>query len=804
MDPEHGDQATGLLELTQENLAKVKVFPLIAALRKDVTRTIDSALSWEQLTAADINFSIVRPLVNKYARLRNISVVYACLVVRQYFLAEAEEDLAFAGVMHSRANLCEILSVKLLNRFATHYIQLVAVLTTSWSPLAGATPEFIENIKQNMNADDDDIDNVHNAIEMAITTEAKELLASPITQRVVNDIYAGRVVFTVTANRSLIADNYKQRAIEIYDPKRTPFLDHYRLRVPQYDSYLEFINFAILLLTFLFCLSYQDKSRMTTWEYAFIVFAAAFTLEEYTASTGHGWIIYMSNIWNAFDFSFIVVFLVYIGLRLKGLSDGNSEMSAMAFDVLSCGACILFPRLAFFFVSDNLVILSLRAMIAQFAFFITIAAICFSGLLFTLWTMAKDNPNGKHWSVASISWLMVQIWFGNTSLSFNEASSFHPLFGPILMTVFAAMSNTLLLTILISILSNTVARIDANATKESLFQHTVATMEGVKSDALFSYQPPFNLLAFAILKPLSWFLTPRQLHTANVFLIRLTSLPQLFAIGIYERYFAGGRKWRETSKDAAQSLYNSLPRHIKNMPLVEALMGSTSNDLFDAIFDVEVSDDLDPFETEDELDEAPALRSQKSRETIGTARSNGSRARANERKEAAEGSRNLARSASRQQSRSPAPAGRLYHRPASIKVSVNEGSPTTTNPPDSPSPRRQRVWSMLSPLDVVDSPDVITTATTDRSPLARLYNGSRFPSAGVAGGGMRSAISTHHQTEVSMKRLEQLFEDAKELPVQKLKEEMKELQDRQARIENLLLMLTRGMRNEMGGRQGTL
>ena len=46
----------------------------------------------------------------------------------------------------------------------------------------------------------------------------------------------------------------------------------------------------------------------------------------------------------------------------------------------------------------------------------------------------------------SIAWLMVQIWFGNTYLSFAQAESFHPLFGPVLMTMFAALSNTLLLT----------------------------------------------------------------------------------------------------------------------------------------------------------------------------------------------------------------------------------------------------------------------------------------------------------------------------------------------------------------------
>ena len=47
----------------------------------------------------------------------------------------------------------------------------------------------------------------------------------------------------------------------------------------------------------------------------------------------------------------------------------------------------------------------------------------------------------------------------------------------------------------------------------------------VKSDALFSYQLPFNILALLLLSPLSWCVTPRTLHGVNVFLIKLTVRP---------------------------------------------------------------------------------------------------------------------------------------------------------------------------------------------------------------------------------------------------------------------------------------
>lgn len=53
---------------------------------------------------------------------------------------------------------------------------------------------------------------------------------------------------------------------------------------------------------------------------------------------------------------------------------------------------------------------------------------------------------GDKWKLTSIMWLMVQIWFGETSLSFSEAESFHRILGPILMVTFAALSNTLLIT----------------------------------------------------------------------------------------------------------------------------------------------------------------------------------------------------------------------------------------------------------------------------------------------------------------------------------------------------------------------
>ena len=158
---------------------------------------------------------------------------------------------------------------------------------------------------------------------MAISTQAKAFLASPVTQQVVNDIYSGRVVYSVATYRSILADNYKPRAIEIYDPLSAPFLNHYRSEVFQISLLLllpkllqascsqvsrllwicqlysaarhlssVYLKSVSAFSQNLESLSFvdRDKTQITTWELVFIIFGSAFALGEYTSSSEHGWI----------------------------------------------------------------------------------------------------------------------------------------------------------------------------------------------------------------------------------------------------------------------------------------------------------------------------------------------------------------------------------------------------------------------------------------------------------------------------------------------------------------------------------
>ena len=104
--------------------------------------------------------------MTKYARLKNLAIMYACLVVRSYYQSQSDSNLAYASVMLTRAMFCEILAMKLLTHFASNDMQLVAVLTTCWNPLAGAPPDILQEVRLALRGGDDDLDYPQSALEV--------------------------------------------------------------------------------------------------------------------------------------------------------------------------------------------------------------------------------------------------------------------------------------------------------------------------------------------------------------------------------------------------------------------------------------------------------------------------------------------------------------------------------------------------------------------------------------------------------------------------------------------------------------
>jgi hypothetical protein len=207
-------------------------------------------------------------------------------------------------------------------------------------------------------------------------------------------------------------------------------------------------------------------------------------------------------------------------------------------------------------------------------------------------------------------------------------------------------------------------------------------------------------------------------------------------IGVYERHFAPGRQFVEKSKDKIAQFYHTLPRQLRSVPLLEALMRNNGTNLMGAIFEIDLPSDemgnLFPEET-NSFD----LSRRTSRMSVTAA------------------DRNLEvpqspTSFTRRRSRTPSRRG--VSRPPPVNATSLAVAASTPAPPADQDPPVQH--------DIYDSP------------LTRLFSRrSMVPKHSDANMGWEEAIG-------SFKRVETLLEAAKEMPVGKLREDIKELQVR--------------------------
>ncbi|KAL4248089.1 Transient receptor potential calcium channel [Abortiporus biennis] len=680
-----------------------EVYPIIQMIRLDAMHFIDTPLTYEALSAPDLTYTLIRPLEDKYNAIQrqgNLSVVFCFLINRAYFLRD--HNLTTSSLSRSRAALCEILATRTLKSHAHSMIELSLALTTSWPVYTGADPQLLDRFREER--DDDVEERVGNAIEMAIISQAKRFIKSSACQKVIDGIWSGKIVYQAESSRSILSDTYKRNPIHFYDPHKAPLLDHYRLKVPAIRSVLEYMNFLVLFILFIAALEFSERDTVNWAEAIFMIYALGFSLEKIAAMQEHGLKVYSKGTWNGFDLAFVTLFCTYGLLRLYGVYDNKLWARNNGIDFLAVIAVLMFPRLAFVTLKNNLMVLSLRAMIVQFTLLMLIAVFCFGGFLYALWTLSRNEAG---FTAGQIAWWMLDLWFGLDASGFDNATKFHPIFGPFMMITYACLSNTLLLTVLVSILSNTFTTINEDAAAEAMFRRAVSTIEGVKADSLFSYQPPVNLVALCIMLPASYILSPRWFHKVNVFMIRSTSFPILLFIALYERQAkkSGATNFYETVSYAAEKLYDTLPRGLKRLALFDGLMTGSDADI-DAIFELE-----EEFENESALDMQEAqplspLEIRQRRMSVASRRHVSGSSTAGQHNHPSQPSQPSPSSSPRKIHRSPSSSPRKAELP-----SPNAPSAPLPHPP-LPHPR-QRINSILSRnLDLAQS---------SPSPLAQIF-----------------------------------------------------------------------------------
>lgn len=220
------------------------------------------------------------------------SAVYCLLVNRAQFLDEESHSSNRHNVNWTRAALCELIATRILRRFGEDHDGTEGLLLLAHILLAGFEPFQHAPAHVRQQAE-------HKAwwtsqrtlpsLEVAILTESKHFLSSTTCQKVVSAIYEGRIIYTPSTIWDIIPDHYKQRPISLYDPRKSPLLNQYRLTVPRIRTILEAIQFAILLLLYFGVMARRIETKLTGLEAAFAVYAFGWGLDQFATILAHGW-----------------------------------------------------------------------------------------------------------------------------------------------------------------------------------------------------------------------------------------------------------------------------------------------------------------------------------------------------------------------------------------------------------------------------------------------------------------------------------------------------------------------------------
>jgi hypothetical protein len=122
------------------------------------------------------------------------------------------------------------------------------------------------------------------SLEVAIISESKSFLASTACKKVVDAIYLGRLVYTPSSFIDILPDRWKYKPISLYDPRRAPLLNQYRLIVPRTRNAIEIGQFIILLFLYVMVMSNQEKKRRTDysiWELVFDIYGSGWVCPQH-------------------------------------------------------------------------------------------------------------------------------------------------------------------------------------------------------------------------------------------------------------------------------------------------------------------------------------------------------------------------------------------------------------------------------------------------------------------------------------------------------------------------------------------
>ncbi|KAL4960838.1 uncharacterized protein BDV14DRAFT_136635 [Aspergillus stella-maris] len=547
------------------HLDVLPVYDITHAIRALIISHCETTLTWDQLRSPQISQFLVKPIQQKIKAMHfSRATLYALMTNCLQFDREVHLSPGNSGTNHTRSMVSELLAIKLLRDYTTR--ELIDALSYDFYPLQGQKMEDV-NRKWTSASGAARI----SCLEIAIRAQAKRFLSHPLVVKQLEAIWAGTIVFHSAAdslhrssaqarfsrgqttygaipnrNGTRLSDKKNststpslRRSVTLYDPRDASLFKLSRLRVPRYRQFLSTLSFAVLLGLFLAVLK-ERSIGISPLELVFWFWSAGFMLDEIVGFNEQGFSLYLMSFWNVFDLGILVLLFCYYCMRLYGALMPYTQKQAVAeraYDILAANAVLLFPRL--FSILDHYryfsqLLIAFRIMASDLVAVFVLIVIACSGF-FVAFTLSFSS--GQDQTPEFIAYALFQMLMGFTPAAWTLWDEYNFL-GRVILTMFLFICHFVVVTILITVLTNSFMRIVQNANQEHQFLFAVNAISMVKSDALFSYVAPTNIFAWMI-TPLRWMIPLRQYVLLNRTIIKITHLPILFTICAYEKVILG-------------------------------------------------------------------------------------------------------------------------------------------------------------------------------------------------------------------------------------------------------------------------
>ncbi|KAK5157221.1 hypothetical protein LTR04_005458 [Oleoguttula sp. CCFEE 6159] len=299
-----------------------------------------------------------------------------------------------------------------------------------------------------------------NALEIAAVSSAKKFLCQRSIQKIINGIWLGDIVFWSDLSTHSVkhAKRYNKRRADPYC----------RLRVPKYLKAFEVGFFASFLFFYYAVLVQRNFYTVMPVEILLYIWIAGFGYDEFGELRDAGTMFYATDFWSLWDVGIVIVgaaFFISRELRtigMIGLAQHNDHIIDTSFDILALEALFLIPRLCSLLSLIpyfGTLIPCLKEMTKDFIKFLSLVVILYLGFLTTFTLLARES-----FTLQQMSWILIKVFFGSSYLGFIS-----PYLGPPLMLIFVCMTNILLITSLISLLSNSLTKAGLRHTYSLLY-----------------------------------------------------------------------------------------------------------------------------------------------------------------------------------------------------------------------------------------------------------------------------------------------------------------------------------------------